>query len=933
MKKFFTSVLMLSIVFVSMNVFNSCKDHDEDEYNDLLININKNDADIRELISTNYNNLKRITDDLAEAQRQCQANCSTEFVRVNSMIANVNSWNKSQSDSLLTAFNKIASLESADVLLQSQIDGINNVIAGLRDSVNTNTSNISTLFALEHTLDSTVNDLSSSLTALQGRVDDVNDRIDSLKEKVEDHFVTIESNLSNVSKVANEALQRAQNDSVWIKSLETLVDDYNTKVNARIDSLRNAHDARLDSLAGVTTAISDALNSRVDSLAGITSDLADELNTARTNLEKADSLLNAQDSLLLISISNLNHSINNINNVKIPAIESKLSDLEAKDTELSNAITDLTTRVTNNEQAISELSDKIDDITDRLDNVDEALKSLITGIIVQGTYNPVFGSISLPVGINSNVLIAYYGTNDNPVVFPTSAAANYVKNSDVLTDADIAIISNGLTTYRANGNTTLFNATDDNAGTIYVTVNPNTVDFAGQKLVLVNSKDEESGIKLTSLKKETDTELMFGYTRSASNNGFYSAKASVSLDEIDNVKVNIESGLKDAFKNALNQRTAASVATLAGKLYNQFNGIAPANALKASWTDYNGEHSVYSQYGIAATAIKPLSFAFLENANYTKIPGYDRVWNFIDDVVGDFRNSITSSWPSISTLSTPTITQIDIDASDISDEFDIKLQFTLPSTYLGTTNEDGYLAVYYKDTHDLAGYVKAGKIVYDDATGEYVMTIEGADLRPEVHDLYTKIQTSINDAITDYNGQVADFVEDVNDLLDQINDIETGLTNATDNLENKLLSYLDKVNDKLCGVINNANARIQPVLVVSDNNGTHFGSKAKNAPSTVASASITLRPTTYTAEIVAPAFKKHVACTNVFKNTASAQAGDSECLAVLNAVNAQNNVNTVIEGNVRSIPVTLTSGYVYEFAYSALDYSGKISMHKYYVQY
>ncbi len=915
MKKFFTSVLMLSIVFVSMNVFNSCKDHDEDEYNDLLININKNDADIRELISTNYNNLKRITDDLAEAQRQCQANCSTEFVRVNSMIANVNNWNKSQSDSLLTAFNKIASLESADVLLQSQIDGINNVIAGLRDSVNTNTSNISTLFALEHTLDSTVNDLSSSLTALQGRVGDVNARIDSLKEKVDDRFVTIESNLSNVSKVANEALQRAQNDSAWIKSLETLVDDYNTKVNGRVDSLR------------------DVVNNRVDSLSSVALSLADELNTARANLEQADSLLNVQDSLLMLSISNLNHSVNNINDVKIPAIESKLDDLEAKDTELSDAISALTTRVENNEQAINGLSDKINDITDRLDNVDEALKSLITGIIVQGTYNPVFGSISLPVGINSNVLIAYYGTNDNPVVFPTSAAANYVKNSDVLTDADIAIISNGLTTYRANGNTTLFNETDDNAGTIYVTVNPNTVDFAGQDLVLVNSKDEESGIKLTSLKKETDTELMFGYTRSASNNGFYSAKASVSFDEIDNVKVNIESGLKDAFKNALNQRTAASVATLAGKLYNQFNGIVPANALKASWSDYNGEHSVYSQYGIAATAIKPLSFAFLENVNYTSVPGYERVWNFIDELAGDFRYKIASSWPSINSLSAPTITQISIDTDDISEDFNIKLQFTLPSTYLGTTDEDGYLAVYYKDTHDLAGYVKAGKIEYNDATGEYVMTIEGADLRPEVHDLYTKIQTSLNEALVDYNGQVADFVEDVNDLLDQLNDIETGMTNAIASLENKLLTYLDKVNEKLCSVINNANAKIQPVLVVSDNNGTHFGSKAKNAPSTVASASVTLHPTTYTAEIVAPAFKKHVACTNVFKNTASAQAGDSECLAVLNAVNAQNNVNTVIEGNVRSIPVTLTSGYVYEFAYSALDYSGKISMHKYYVQY
>ena len=46
MKKFLTSVFMLSMVLFSMSVFDSCKDYDEDEYNDLLIQINKNDANL-----------------------------------------------------------------------------------------------------------------------------------------------------------------------------------------------------------------------------------------------------------------------------------------------------------------------------------------------------------------------------------------------------------------------------------------------------------------------------------------------------------------------------------------------------------------------------------------------------------------------------------------------------------------------------------------------------------------------------------------------------------------------------------------------------------------------------------------------------------------------------------------------------------------------
>jgi len=76
-----------------------------------------------------------------------------------------------------------------------------------------------------------------------------------------------------------------------------------------------------------------------------------------------------------------------------------------------------------------------------------------------------------------------------------------------------------------------------------------------------------------------------------------------------------------------------------------------------------------------------------------------------------------------------------------------------------------------------------------------------------------------------------------------------------------------------------------------------------------------------------------VACTNVFNGSANAQGGDAACKAALDAVNAQSNVNKVVEGGVRAIPVTLKSGYVYEFSYSALDYHGKISMHKYYVEY
>ena len=931
MKKLFTSVLMLSMVLAGMNVFNSCKDYDEDEYNDMVVSVNKNDADLRTLIGANYQNLKTTADSLGSVLADCQENCSTKLAALDEAVKNLakqdSTSNASTLDSIKHLSNEIADLQTADGALRKNIKDVETTLAKvdsiLGDSIGVvagkveiNTTDIAKLFNIAHVLDSTITDVQSTVKTLSVNDSVLNAKIDTLESVMDRRFVTIESELKTVAATANEALARAINDSTWIVNYIEL------------------NNGRVDSLAGVTSGLSTfatdglaALNLRADSLATVTNGLNDLISSAHTNLEKTDSLLKKQDSLLWVSV-------NNINDMKIPSIESRLDSLAENDTRLAHSIDSLAEVVKANSDSIAEINTKLNTMTGRLDNIDNALKSLITGIIVQGTYNPVFGSFSLPLGISSNVLIAYYGNNDNPVVFPTTAEANYVKNSDKLTEADWNMISSGLETYKKNGNSVLFNETDDNAGTIYVTVNPNTVDFAGQQLTLVNSKDVESGVKLTVLKKENDTELKFGYTRAASNNGFYSAKASLKEDQIDNVKINIESGMQSAFKDVLNQRSAASIATLTGKLYNQFNGIAPANALKATWTDYNGEHSVYSQYGIAATAVKPLSFKFMEDVNVTKIPGYQRAWDLVDNIVGEFNSLISDNWPKLDSLTPPTINGVEIEPGDLS-QFNIQIQieFSLPSNYTGQLGSDGYLKV-YDSTGAYIYDIKAGKVIRKE-DGTYVLQLFEFenDLSGKVEEMYTTIETKLNEALQNSNNSLADFVGQVNDIFDQINEVETNLTNSTKDMQNKLISYLDKVNNKLCNVINNANSRIQPVLVVSDDNGTHFGSKAKNAPSVVASSLVTLRPTTYTGGVVAPEFKKHVACTNVFSGSASAQSGDAACKAALEAVNAQSNVNEVVEGSVRAIPVTLKSGYVYEFSYSALDYHGKISMHKYYVEY
>ena len=85
--------------------------------------------------------------------------------------------------------------------------------------------------------------------------------------------------------------------------------------------------------------------------------------------------------------------------------------------------------------------------------------------------------------------------------------------------------------------------------------------------------------------------------------------------------------------------TFPTIATLVGTLYNQFNGILPALAIQADYKNADGEtRSVFSNYGIAATAVRAPGFApdfwnKLEKKLLTDdekyVNGYYRVMNII----------------------------------------------------------------------------------------------------------------------------------------------------------------------------------------------------------------------------------------------------------------------------------------------------------------
>ena len=87
----------------------------------------------------------------------------------------------------------------------------------------------------------------------------------------------------------------------------------------------------------------------------------------------------------------------------------------------------------------------------------------------------------------------------------------------------------------------------------------------------------------------------------------------------------------------------------------------------------------------------------------------------------------------------------------------------------------------------------------------------------------------------------------------------------------------------------------------------------------------------------APTYKNFVAVTNVYlasDMTKSAQNGDAGCKNALTAANSegQTNLLKVVEGDVKDFGIKIASGFIYEIAYVTMDYHGRLTSVKYYIQ-
>lgn len=216
-------------------------------------------------------------------------------------------------------------------------------------------------------------------------------------------------------------------------------------------------------------------------------------------------------------------------------------------------------------------------------------KTEVTSLSADQVVNPLF-SLATPFGINTNVLLTYFGEKaKRDIYFPRGSEEPIVFKGEYIIE--------GI----------------GNAGKIYLTVNPSSVDFTGKTLKLVTTGGNESPVELTAL-KTSNKDVVFTSGETRGENAFYETFATIPAEKIAKAYVSWEPEDMEAFKEQIkglfkgHENNKEEIVEMIRTLYNLIlNNNIPAYRLQAAWGEGN---YTYSEANIAAVAIKPLTFAF-----------------------------------------------------------------------------------------------------------------------------------------------------------------------------------------------------------------------------------------------------------------------------------------------------------------------------------
>ena len=570
---------------------------------------------------------------------------------------------------------------------------------------------------------------------------------------------------------------------------------------------------------------------------------------------------------------------------RLTTLENQYGDLDGRVSAMKNRLDDVQALAESNRDDIEVLQLNVDAIEEEIGQLElwliETFAKLVTSVELSGTYNNMLGSINIP-GIEPKMLIFNYGVASKAGSFPESLDA-----ADRIEWAQNEVIGSGKEDVPGN------------AGFIYANVNryldlplltkaQDEDSFFDFKLVNTRG-DEADGVIIENADEDgaaTDDVLQWGWTRA--DNNIYKFAVKYTGDEAKNftpAKIDL-SLLKNDLKAIWadrNRQTGTSKESLGHLIADLYYNYATKDtnmkkyALKIAWMDNTTwkyekdaedaeddyadiepsteglKHMVTSEAELVFASIKPLGFTSgdaLAQAVSSKVQSFNNLVEKSETIQNKIYDKIKSSLPNF-------------------DPNQIKL----------VVDKGGNLHNGIGTAADPAWWISvSGGAVYT----------PGWDV------------------------DVTDIIEPLNTNLENVQEMFAKAQSLKEKLDaSNVTKWVEKFTNKFNTLFaNNADQMLQPVLLSITGEGTVNRVSGLKAEPSVFAGEVTLKPTTYTAELFAPAYAKFVGCKDI----------------------EEDNFNQIIFSGDQELKFTPEAGKLYEIVYEAVDYFGNTFKHTYYIQ-
>lgn len=573
-----------------------------------------------------------------------------------------------------------------------------------------------------------------------------------------------------------------------------------------------------------------------------------------------------------------------------------IENLRKKDEEAAEKFTTaLNKRLEKIEGSVSgeaEAREKVQAVYDQA--FDYLVNKNLTSIAINATENPVLGYYNAAfLGSKLNLVSSFYGTAAQKKTDWGIAVGDFLNNGD--------------------------------AGKIYITLNPNEIDpECITDLKLVDSQGNEAkGFKLGDI-QTTDRVLTYGFTKAASANGFYEVPVLATDPANDDFSLN-KGELKEAAKNIIAKlqnpkESNLNLSQIATTLYRSVNNQLKAYTVKATYylydptvTNEDGtkgalveKHQVAPTYDMAAFAVKPLSFNTLKDNQKLKNLGLaldkymlptlsDKLGKFMDALDFQIKNENGKQIKMYSMLSSKNVRCWE-EGNDVIISNSNGETYTLKNTKIAKDLSSWNLNTeVYKYVPEWGGYTYT-----DLAVGEYERLF-----------VFETTDNTIDELIGSINEQIGTKLQPVKDAI-------TNAATKWDNAITPVNNLLHKINAHISDV----NQLLQPTMLYKSSKTGDWNTlstlKGKLGTRMTGTGSTVLVATSWTGELLAPAYKKSV---YVKGNPAGAK------VTLMDGTTPAKK----FAGSTQKVLFTATATGPYTIVYEAVDYSGVSAKKEYHI--